>query len=64
MHLSAIAGWSHSGRMNSIMLDYGSAGMDDSEMLKALQQTSLKIHAHLLPVTDAGNSNVVAIKRV
>ncbi|MDP4652063.1 MAG: hypothetical protein NWS56_09965, partial [Haliea sp.] len=64
MHLSEIAGWSHSGRMNSIMLDYGSGGMDDSEMLKALQQTSLKIHAHLLPAADADNSNVVAIKRV
>jgi integrase len=64
MHLAEIAGWSHSGRMNSIMLDYGSAGMDDSEMLKALRQTSLKIHAHLLPVADAGNSNVVAINRV
>jgi integrase len=64
MHLSEIAGWSHSGRMNSIMLDYGSASMDSSEMLKALQQTSLKIHAHLLPVAGAGNSNVVAIKSV
>lgn len=59
MHLSEIAGWSHSGRMNTIMLNYGSTGMTESSLLKALQQTSLKIHRHLLPPTT---SNVVSLK--
>lgn len=59
MHLSEIAGWSHGGRMNTIMLGYGSTGMTESTLLEALRQTSIKIHRHLLP---AETNNVVSLK--
>ena len=44
--LQAIGGWS-GGNVNKVMLNYGASGTGYSEVLRQLQQESLKIHEHL-----------------
>lgn len=53
-HVAEIAGWSAYGRVNSIMMNYGKTGMTQSEPLKALRATSLKIHKHLINRDSGG----------
>ena len=45
---SLIAGWSTVGGLSVQMLNYGSDGLEQSEVLKGLAQESRKIHRHLL----------------
>ena len=45
--LQAIGGWS-GGNINKVMLNYGATGTGYSEVLRQLQNESLKIHEHLI----------------
>ena len=44
--LEAIGGWS-GGSVNRVMLNYGSTGIGNSEILQRLAVASQKIHSHL-----------------
>ena len=45
---ASIAGWTGS-VVNEIMLNYGSEGLANSEIVKSLTEAQTKIHRHLLP---------------
>jgi len=50
-HVALIGGWSGNRvGVSEVMLDYGAEGLRQSEILSALHDTSVKIHAHLLQV--------------
>jgi len=63
MHLQAIGGWTGAG-INKVMLDYGTEGLEHSEMLATLTGASRQIHRHLLAHLDhQPESNVIPITR-
>ena len=62
MHLQAIGGWT-GGNVNKVMLEYGSAGLEQSEVLLKLYEASQQIHRHILGYLGRqSDSNVVPIR--
>ena len=49
--LEAIGGWSGGG-VNRVMLNYGSTGIGNSEILHRLATASKKIHSHLMAISN------------
>lgn len=49
--LGAIGGWS-GGSVNRVMLNYGSTGIGNSEILQRLATASQKIHSHLMAISN------------
>lgn len=62
MHLQAIGGWTGE-KVNKVMLNYGTEGIEDSEMLTTLTEASQQIHRHLLAhLKQQPENNVVPLR--
>ena len=63
LSIASIAGWSDANRrMSDHLLNYGSAGVSQSNIVKKLYDNSVKIHKHLIEIEMTNKSNVVSFR--
>lgn len=63
-HVAAICGWANSNKpISKSMMNYGREALSRAEGFKAVRDTSIKMHRHIIDVLAESESNVVPLQR-
>jgi len=63
LSIASIAGWSDANRkMSDHLLNYGSAGVSQSNIVKKLYEDSVRIHQHLIDIEMENKTNVIPLR--
>ena len=63
LSIASIAGWSDANRrMSDHLLNYGSAGVSQSNIVKKLYDDSVRIHKHLIDIEMENKTNVIPLR--